>query len=147
MRRIKDYLSYQQLPKQDERGQELSPSQAKQRRRYQIQHDAYDIYKAPSLADAHQRLSTFVVRWELLEAKAVKTFQRDIELTFTFYQFDVELHARIRTSNLLERLFEEFLRKSDEIGAFPNEQSCLTLFFLVVQRDHAKHDRSTVAKT
>ena len=52
----------------------------------------------------------------------------------------------MRTSNLLERLFEEFRRKSDEIGAFPNEQSCLTLFFLVVQRDHAKHDHSMVAK-
>ncbi|MGB7414095.1 MAG: hypothetical protein WA902_07790 [Thermosynechococcaceae cyanobacterium] len=31
--------------------------------------------------------------------------------------------------------------KADEIGAFPNEESCLTLFFLVLQRDHAKHNR------
>jgi transposase-like protein len=38
--------------------------------------------------------------------------------------------------------------KTDEIGAFPNEDSCLTLFFLVIQRDHAKHDRlKSVAKT
>jgi transposase-like protein len=47
---------------------------------------------------------------------------------------------------LLERLFEEFRRKSDEIGAFPNEQSYLTLFFLVVQRDHATHNRLMVVK-
>jgi transposase-like protein len=32
-------------------------------------------------------------------------------------------------------------RLTDEIGAFPNEDSCLTIFFLVLQRDHAKHDR------
>jgi len=46
----------------------------------------------------------------------------------------------------LERLFREFRTKSDEIGAFPHETSCLTVFFLVVERDHAKHDRKAVAK-
>ena len=68
-------------------------------------------------------------------------FQKDIELTFTFYQFEAELHSRIRTTNLIERIFEEFRRKADKIGSFPNEMSCMTLFFLVVQREHAKHNR------
>ncbi|RLT41271.1 MAG: transposase, partial [Chloroflexi bacterium] len=43
--------------------------------------------------------------------------------------------------------FREFRTKSDEIGAFPNENSCLTLFFLVLQREHAKHHRLPVANT
>jgi transposase-like protein len=146
VRRIKDYLSYAQLPTQTELGQALKPSESKQQRRYQIQSDAYDIYKAEDEAAAKQRLAAFVEKWQPIEPKAVKTFERDIELTFSFYSFDELLHPRIRTSNLLERLFEEFRRKSDEIGAFPNEQSCLTIFFLVVQRDQAKHDRSTMAK-
>jgi hypothetical protein len=51
----------------------------------------------------------------------------------------------LRTTNHLERLFREFRAKSDEIGAFPNETSCLTLFWLVVERDHAKHDRRNYA--
>jgi putative transposase len=51
------------------------------------------------------------------------------------------LHHHIRTTNYLERLFREFRTKSDEIGAFPNETSCLTMFCLVVERDHAKPDR------
>ena len=146
VRRIKDYLNYAQLPTQDEQGQPLKPSQAKQQRRYQIQSDAYDIYKAEDEPEAQQRLATFVDKWQAIEPRAVETFQRDIELTLTFYQFDQLLHPRIRTSNLLERLFEEFRRKSDEIGAFPTEQTCLTLFFLVVQRDHAKHNRSDMAR-
>ena len=146
VRRIKDYLSYAQLPTQNAQGQDLKPSQAKQQRRYQIQSDAYDIYKAEDDVEAHRRLAAFIETWQPIEPKAVKTFERDIELTLNFYQFDERLHPRIRTSNLLERLFEEFRRKSDEIGAFPNEQSCLTVFFLIVQRDHAKHDRSSMAK-
>jgi len=146
VRRINDYLSYAQLPTQNQQGQALKPSEAKRQRRYQIQSDAYDIYKAEDEAEAQQRLAAFIEKWRSIEPKAVQTFKRNIELTFSFYQFDELLYPRIRTSNLIERLFEEFRRKSDEIGAFPNEQSCLTIFFLVVQRDHAKHDRSIMAK-
>ncbi len=141
VRRIKDYLSYQQLPQQDEMGQKLTEPQARRQRRSQIQNDAYEIYNASSREEAQQRLSVFVEKWKSLEPKAVQAFQREIDQTFTFYEFALPLHQRIRTSNLLERLFEEFRRKSDEIGAFPNETSCLTLFFLVVQREHAKHNR------
>ena len=51
------------------------------------------------------------------------------------------------SSILLERFFREFRTKSDEIGAFPNELSCLTIFHLIVTRDHAKHDRGATAQT
>ena len=146
IRRIKAYLSYAQLPLHNEQGQSLKPSEAKQQRRYQIQSDAYDIYKAEDETDAQQRLTAFIKKWTSLEPKAVATFERDIELTLSFYAFEPLLHPRIRTSNLIERLFEEFRRKSDEIGAFPNEQSCLTVFFLIVQREHAKHERANMAK-
>jgi transposase-like protein len=142
VRGMKRYLTYQQLSASSEvTAAEFDEQQAKQQRRFEIQEDAYDIYRAQSWIEARQRLKAFVEKWQNLEAKAVEIFLRDIELTFTFYQFEAELHPRIRTSNLLERLFEEFRRKADEIGAFPNEMSCLTLFFLVVQRDHAKHNR------
>ncbi len=50
-------------------------------------------------------------------------------------------------TNLLERVFREFRTKADEIGAFPNQVSCLTVFHLIVVRDHAKHDRGKVAQT
>jgi len=44
-------------------------------------------------------------KWELLEPKAVQVFQRDLDLTVTFYEFDHSLHRHIRTTNHLERLF------------------------------------------
>jgi putative transposase len=67
--------------------------------------------------------------------------QKDIALTFSFYDLDESLYPMVRTTKALERLFREFRTKSDEIGAFPNEDCWLTIFFLVLQRDHAKHDR------
>ncbi len=141
VRGMKKYLTYEKLPLNEDKPSSEDRGQAKQQRRFEIQEDAYEIYRAQSWIEARQRLNFFVQKWQNLEAKAVEVFQRDIELTFTFFQFDVQLHSRIRTSNLLERLFEEFRRKADEIGSFPNEMSCLTLFFLVVQREHTKHNR------
>jgi len=135
------HLTYETLPSNDEQGQTLSHKQAKEQRVHQIQTDAYDIYKAGDCMDAIDALKIFVDLWKPLEPKAVQTFLIDINLTFNFYDFDESLHPLIRTSNALERFFREFRNKADEIGAFPNEVSCLTVFFLIVQRDHAKHDR------
>ena len=77
----------------------------------------------------------------------VRLLTKDIELSLTFYQFDISLHALVRSTNLLERFFREFRTKADEIGSFPNELTCLTVFHLIVVRDYAKHDRGKVAQT
>lgn len=146
VRGIERYLSYAQLPQHDANDQPLKPEDAKRQRRFDITTEAYQIYEADSIEQAQQRLQQFIIDWQLLEPKAVQVFQRDFELTLTFYQFDCLLHRHIRTTNHLERLFREFRTKSDEIGAFPYETSCLTVFFLVIERDHAKHDRKSVAK-
>jgi transposase-like protein len=146
VRGLERYLSYEQLPKTNEEGKAIKPEQAKRQRRFEIQSDAYKIYTSETEEAAQQELGRFIEKWEGLEPKAIQVFQKDFELTLTFYQFDESLHRHIRTTNHLERLFREFRTKSDEIGAFPHETSCLTVFFLVIERDHAKHDRRTVAK-
>ncbi len=141
------HLDYEALSTQDEHGQALSPADAKKLRYGQIKTDAYDIYKTDDWMDAIERLVTFVETWQSIEPNAIRTFLKDIALTFSFYDLDQSLYPLVRTTNALERLFREFRTKSDEIGAFPNEDSCLTVFFLVMQRDHAKHDRlNSVAK-
>jgi|APDOM4702015191_1054821.scaffolds.fasta_scaffold60957_1 transposase-like protein len=147
VRAMQRHLSYDNLPTHNEQGQAISLPQAKQIRREQIQEDAYAIYKEADWLDAIDHLVEFVDKWQVIEPKAVKTFLSEIALTFMFYDFDESLHPLLRTTNALERLFREFRAKTDEIGAFPNEESCLTLFYLVVQRDHAKHNRlKSVAK-
>lgn len=138
-------LTFTALPDTDDAGQPLSETQAKKLRRFRIKRDAYAIYEAPSRQEALAKLDDFIQTWQPLEPDAVKTFTWGINRTFEFYRLDVALHPLIRTTNLLERFFREFRTKADEIGAFPNEDSCLTLFFLVMQREHAKHDRLAVA--
>jgi transposase-like protein len=142
------HLGYENLSTQDEQGQTLEHSEAKKLRYTQIKREAYDIYKTNDWMEAIERLVVFVETWQSVEPHAIRSFLRDIALTFSFYDLDPSLYPLTRTTNPLERLFREFRNKSDEIGAFPNEDSCLTIFFLVLQRDHAKHDRlKAVAKT
>ena len=147
VRGMKNHLSFDGLPEPDEEGAPLSTRQAKDLRTYQIQHDAYEIYDASSFPEAQNRLDAFVQKWHPLEPAAVRNFTWGAKRTFEFYRFPPELHSHIRTTNSLERFFREFRTKSDEIGAFPNEQSCLTLFFMILQLEHAKHDRHFVANT
>ena len=145
VRGMKKYLSYEQLPKVDEDGKTLDSQSAKRQRAAAITSAAYEIYEAETIQQAQERLEKFVNQWSIIETKAVDIFQRDIAQTLSFYRFSSRLHRHIRTTNHLERMFREFRTKSDEIGAFPNETSCLTVFFLVVERDHAKHNRKSVA--
>ena len=145
VRGMEDKLTFAQLPDKDESGKVFTPSEAKDLRRFQIKQDAYAIYDAPSHAEALLKLEAFNEKWKPIEPAAVHTFNWGIKRTFEFYRLDPALHSLTRTTNLLERFFREFRNKADEIGAFPNETSCLILFFLVKQREHAKHDRLNVA--
>jgi len=145
VRGMQRQLTYQDLPSVDTMGQPLSPEQAKHQRWQQLKTAAYAIYEAPTKAAARAQLATFEAEWQAREPKAVHTFLWGIQRTFTFYAFDKALHGLIRTTNALERFFREFRAKADEIGAFPNETSCLTVFLLVVSFDHARHERIPVA--
>ena len=148
VRGMERYLHYHDLPAANpQTGAMWTPETARQQRRTAITAAALDIFQAPTRAEAEQRLTAFVTDWAAVEPRAVQTFQRGLKHCFTFYQLDRAVHGLVRSTNLLERFFREFRAKADEIGAFPNQTSCLTLFHLVMVREHAKHDRLDIAKT
>jgi putative transposase len=148
VRGLERAFCYRDLPSVDPTTQEpLRYEAARRLRRQQLTTDAHAIFEAPTRAEAVERLAVFQTTWGVLESEVVRLLTKDIEASLTFYQFDASLHPLVRSTNLLERFFREFRTKADEIGAFPNELTCLTLFHLIVVRDHAKHDRGKVAKT
>ena len=64
-----------------------------------------------------ERLAAFRTKWGQLEGEVVRLLAKDIELSLTFEQFDVSLHALVRCTNLLEQFLGEFRTKADEIGS------------------------------
>jgi transposase-like protein len=148
IRGLERQFCYRDLLTTDPTTQEaLTFEQARRLRRGQLTSDAHAIFDAPTRAEAEARLATFLSTWASREPEVVRVLTKDIELSLTFYQFDVALHVLVRSTNLLERFFREFRTKADEIGSFPNELTCLTVFHLIVVRDHAKHERGKVAQT
>lgn len=147
VRGLERALVYHELVAEQGEAAPLTPGEARRQRRQQVSEAAYAIFEAPSRAEALERWQGFQTSWSELEPEVVRRLGIDFELCLNFYAFDQKLHHLIRSTNLLERFFREFRTKADEIGAFPNESSCLTVFHLIVLRDHAKHDRGPLAKT
>jgi transposase-like protein len=49
-------------------------------------------------------------------------------------------HKRMTcTTNLPERFFREFRSRADEFGCFGSQAQAETLFYLILQREKAKH--------
>jgi transposase-like protein len=148
IRALERAFCYRDLPSNDPVTQEpLTYEAARRLRRQQLSTEAHAIFEAPTRAEALERLEHFRTNWGTLESEVVRLLTRNVDASLTFYQFGHSLHPLIRSTNLLERFFREFRTKSDEIGAFPNDLSCLVVFHLIVVRDDAKHDRGQTAKT
>ena len=64
--------------------------------------------------------------------EAMKCLRTDLEECLTALRFPEPHRKRIRTTNLLERLFEEGQRRSKVIPRFMNERSGLSLLFAVL---------------
>ena len=48
-------------------------------------------------------------------------FEAGIDDALTYQRYPANHHARIRTTNILEGLFEEVKRRTRVVGVFPNE--------------------------
>ena len=59
--------------------------------------------------------------------KAVSVFEAGIDDALSYLSFPGNHHARLRTTNMLERLFREVKRRTRVVGVFPNEVSASTL--------------------
>jgi len=63
---------------------------------------------------------------------AMACLEKDLEMTLTCLKFPEAHRTRIRTTNLLERLFEEDRRRTKVLGRFPTETSGMKLIYAVM---------------
>jgi transposase-like protein len=92
-----------------------------------------DIFAQPSREEAHEHLEAFRLRYEQTYPEAVACLLRDIDACLTFYDFARAMWKHIRSTNALEGLFSTIRRRTNQIGAFRNETSCLLIVYAVIQ--------------
>jgi putative transposase len=93
----------------------------------EVAQDLKAIFKVRRGKTAEALAEEFVSLYEKSYPKAVSVFEAGIEDALTYFRYPGSHHARIRTTNMLERLFEEVKRRTRAVGVFPNETSASTL--------------------
>jgi putative transposase len=105
----------------------------------QSQRDAVEpelkaIFYQDNRAQAEQHAAAFCAKYAKLYPTAVECLQRDLDACLTFYGFPPTHWKTLRTTNVIERLFEEVKKRSHKMNAaFRNEDSCLLMFYAVIR--------------
>jgi putative transposase len=93
----------------------------------EVAQDIKAIFKVRRAKTARALAEEFVELYGKRSPKAVAVFEAGIEDALTHLSFPGSHHTRIRTTNMLERLFKEVKRRTRAVGVFPNETSASTL--------------------
>ena len=93
----------------------------------EVAEDLKAIFKVRRGKTARALAEEFVGLYGKRFPKAVSVFEAGIGDALTYLRYPGSHHARIRTTNMLERLFKEIKRRTRVVGVFPNEASASTL--------------------
>jgi putative transposase len=93
----------------------------------EVAHDLKAIFKVRREKSARALAEEFIELYGKRFPRAVAVFEAGIDDALTYLRYPGTNHARIRTTNMLERLFEEVKRRTKVVGVFPNEVSASTL--------------------
>jgi transposase-like protein len=89
--------------------------------------DIRAIFNAPGRASAEVFLQKAVQKYEKTASRLAAWLEANIPEGLTVFSFPVTHQRRIRTTNGLERVSREVLRRTRVVGIFPNEAACLRL--------------------
>ena len=94
----------------------------------EVAEDLKAIFKVRRQKTAEALAEEFASLYHKSYPKAVSVFEAGIEDALTYLSYPGSHHARIRSTNMLERLFKEIKRRRTRVvGVFPNETSASTL--------------------
>jgi len=93
----------------------------------EVAEDLKAIFKVRREKTAKALAEEFVELYAKRFPKAVSVFEVGIGDALSYLRYPGSHHARIGTTNMLERLFKEVKRRTRVVGVFPNETSASTL--------------------
>jgi putative transposase len=93
----------------------------------EIRADFHRISYAESVAAARAAYAAFERKWTPRCPGVVRSLQEGGEELLTFFQFPKRQWKTLRTTNVIERLNEEFRRRVKTQGALPTEDAALVL--------------------
>jgi len=104
------------------------------------------IYQARTRREAIARFRVWKTRWRVQAERAVRCLELDLEELLAFYDCPQAHWKRLRTTNVIERLFVEVRRRIRTMCAFTTRDSCERILFSVFDRMNS-HWRKHPLKT
>jgi transposase-like protein len=98
----------------------------------ELTRDYRSIVDATDLAAAEEARAAFVAKWSSLSREVVRSLEEAGDELLTFYRFPQSMWKCLRTTNPIERVNQEFRRRTKTQGSFPNEDAALVLLFGLV---------------
>lgn len=95
---------------------------------------AKGIYQAPHRTEALRRFRAWKARWQSAAPKAVASLEVDLEELLAFLDCPRAHWKRLRTTNVIERLFVEVRRRIRTMCAFTTRSSSERILFSVFDR-------------
>ena len=94
------------------------------------------LYDRRSADEARRDLAAWIGKWGSRYPRLVAWVEENIEETLTFYRLPRQHHKHLKSTNMLERLNEEFKRRTYVVRIFPNAASCCRLIRALAVETH-----------
>lgn len=98
------------------------------------------IYNQPNRREAMRSYREWAHRWTDEEPGAVACLAKDLEELLTFYKMPRSHWKKVRTTNLIERVFREVRRRTRPMTCFANKESCERIIFAVFDAFNRRWD-------
>lgn len=95
--------------------------------RGQVAADIRDIFNATDRAEADRLLGMKATKWRAKAPKLADWMEENLPEGLAVFELPAPYRRRLRTSNMLERLNREILRRTRVASIFPNDASLLRL--------------------
>lgn len=94
------------------------------------------LYDRRSVDEARRDLAAWILKWGSRYPRLIAWAEENIEETLTFYRLPRQHHKHLKSTNMLERLNEEFKRRTYVVRIFPNSASCCRLVRALAVETH-----------
>jgi len=96
--------------------------------------DLKAIYRAATVAEAEQSLEVFAQKWDRKYPSISKSWRTHWAELVTFMKYPTEIRKAIYTTNAIESVNRALRKISKNRGVFPNRESLLKLYYMVLER-------------
>lgn len=101
--------------------------------------DLRTVYKAPSKTEALKAFKKVSEVWRPICAEAVSSIESHLENLLVFFEAPKEFWVKIRTTNVIERVFREVRRRTRPMSTFQNTRSLDRIVYAIFERQNRRY--------